>query len=42
MKKNYYKWLSMLVIAVLLLSACNGSRQSMHNHGVSNRGFSGY
>jgi hypothetical protein len=42
MKKNYYKWLPVLVLFTLLLSSCNGSRQSTHNHGVSNHGFSGY
>ena len=41
--KNYLvKFLPVLVALILLLSACNGSRQSTHNRGVNNTGYKGY
>ena len=42
MKNNFYKILVVLVVVTAILSACNGSRQSTHNHGVNNSGFKGY
>jgi hypothetical protein len=42
MKNNFYKLLILFVIAVCILSACDASRQSMHNHGVNNSSYKGY
>lgn len=41
MKNNLYKLLSILLVFVLLLSACNGSRQSTHR-GINNSNYKGY
>jgi len=42
MKSYLNKLLPVFVILVLLLSACSGSRQSMHNRGVNNSSYRGY
>jgi hypothetical protein len=40
--KNFYKLFPLLLVAILILSACSPSRESMHNRGVNNSGFKGY
>ena len=41
--KNYLNnLLPVLVVLILLLSACNGSLQSMHHRGVNNSAYKGY
>ena len=48
MKNNIFKLLMVLVVFVLLLLGCNGSRYaqgdrgSSHQHGVNNRNYRGY
>jgi hypothetical protein len=41
--KNYFtKLLPVLLVFLLLFSACNTSRQSTRNRGVNNNGYKGY
>jgi hypothetical protein len=51
MKNNIFKLIMVLVVFVLLLEGCNGSRyaqgdradrRSTHQHGVNNRNYRGY
>jgi len=42
MKTNLTKLMAVLVVSLLLLSACNGSRQSTHHRSVNNSGYRGY
>jgi hypothetical protein len=45
MKSNIFKPLTLLLIFVLLLLGCNGSRYAQggaHNHGVNNSNYRGY
>jgi len=42
MKNSLIKLLPVLIVFLLLLSACSGSRDSMHHRGVNNRAYRGY
>jgi hypothetical protein len=45
MKNNVFKLLFTVVVLIMILSSCNGTRQpqgAQHNRGVNNNGYRGY